>query len=289
MQKKRLQASGRLKKVLKRKTVRKRILRISLATANVLLLVGVIGFVALGSRDTNQSAAAVAALVSEDQQTASNPVDRVTTYDVAANVAEAVKLDEVNAVNNQAQSARVAVAMSTIDTTIAPKPQVVNTALKSWRDIQDYTVVGGDTVTGVAQKFGVSSDSIRWSNGISGNNLTPGKVLAIPPIDGIVVTIKSGDTPQSLATKYHASAAQITQANDAEAGGLVVGRRAIIPSGQIIPTRSSSAVAIQQGIHSHLDTVAMAMTGDGAPGMRPHAAALQAIGAMQIPGRIMLD
>lgn len=239
-----MQASTRMKKVLKRKTVRRRMLRIGLVSANVLLLVGVIGFVTFSSREDHKTASVVAALSSEQQKTAANPVDRVTTYDVAANVAQAVKLDEVNAVNNQAQSARVAVAMSTIDTTIAAKPQVVNTPLKSWRDIQDYTVVAGDSVSSVAQKFGISSDSLRWSNGISGDALTVGKVLAIPPIDGIVVTVKAGDTPQSLATKYHASAAQVTQANDAETGALVVGRRAIIPSGQIVPVRATYTASV---------------------------------------------
>ncbi len=160
-------------------------------------------------------------------------------------MAQAVKLDEVNAVNNQAQSARGAVSMSTTDTTIAAKPQVVNTPLKSWRDIQDYTTAAGDTVASIAQKYGVSSDSIRWSNSLAGNSVNEGTKLVIPPMDGIIVTIVAGDTPQSLAAKYHASVDQVTQANDAETGGLAIGRRVIIPSGQIVArsiTRSTSAI-----------------------------------------------
>lgn len=251
LEKRRSQASSRLKKVLRRKTVRKRLVRMSLVTLNVLLLAGVIGFVSLSSRSDHSQSAVVAALSTNSGDTVvASPVDRVTTYDVAANVAEAVHLDEVNAVNNQAQSARVAVAMSAQDIAIAPKPQVVNTPLKSWRDIQAYVTVAGDTVASVAQKFHVSSDSIRWSNSIAGDALNPGTTLVIPPMDGIVVTVAAGDTPQSLATKYHANVEQIIQANDAEAAGLVVGRQAIIPSGQIVARTISRVVTSGVGYFS---------------------------------------
>ena len=55
----------------------------------------------------------------------------------------------------------------------------------------------------------------------------------IPPINGIVYTVKSGDTVQSLATTYKANADQITAANDAELSGISNGEQILIPNGQL--------------------------------------------------------
>jgi surface antigen len=220
---------------LRRKTVKRRIVRYGLVAANLAVLLVVIGFVISSARQDNDKAIIVTHSVGGVQAATANPVDRLTAYDVAANIAQATRLNEATPIVNQAQSAKVAVVMSASDTNIAAKPQVVTTALKSWRDIKEYKVVEGDTASAIAQKFGITTDSLKWSNSLPGDAVTVGSTLMIPPINGIAVTVQSGDTPQSLATKYNANADQIAQYNDAEKSGLVVGRRAIIPEGKIIP------------------------------------------------------
>lgn len=210
-------------------------------TANALILIGVVWFVVA---EAPSETSAVSSVHVEDTALVLSPVDKLTASDVAVNVARATKLEEETAVVNQAQSAKVAVLMSASDTNIASKPQIVDTPLKSWRDIKEYNVIDGDTVSSVAQKFGISSDSIRWSNNITGNALTSGSKLYVPPGEGIAYVVASGDTPSSLATKYHTSAENISADNDAEQGGLVVGRRIFIANGQIIvaaPARSVSS------------------------------------------------
>lgn len=175
-----------------------------------------------------------------DKKAAISPVDKLTASDVAVNVAKATALYETTQVAQQAQSAKVAVLMSTSDTAIAAKPQVIDTPLKSWRDIKGYVVQQGDSVTSVAQKFGVTSDSVRWSNNITGDALTPGAQLFIPPSEGIAYTVAAGDTPESLATKFRATAERISADNDAELSPLVVGRRIFIANGQIAAPVSST-------------------------------------------------
>jgi surface antigen len=150
--------------------------------------------------------------------------------------------DETKLITNQAQSARVSLAISASDVNVIAKPQILMTALKSRKDIQSYTVQAGDTVTSIAQKFGITSDSIKWSNDLTSDTVALGTKLTIPPtgVSGIVYTVKSGDTVQSLATKYKANADQITAYNDAELSGLPEGEQIIIPNGQIqaVATRS---------------------------------------------------
>lgn len=113
--------------------------------------------------------------------------------------------------------------------------------LKKYRaEIVDYTVEAGDTVSGIAQRFGVSVDSIRWANDLSSiSSIKPGVVLKIPPITGIIHKVKKGDTVYSIA-KYYSSEAQAivdypfnTFTND-ETFALAVGQTLIVPDG-IIP------------------------------------------------------
>ncbi len=69
--------------------------------------------------------------------------------------------------------------------------------------IAKYTVKSGDTLSSIADEFGISQDTIRWANGIpSGRDtLTVGQVLDIPPMNGVLYTVKKGDTLDSIIKK----------------------------------------------------------------------------------------
>jgi LysM repeat protein len=127
------------------------------------------------------------------------------------------------------------------DSTALSKPQVVATAEKSKQDIIRYTTVGGDTVSALSTKYNVSPSSIRWSNNISGDALTAGTKLVIPPVNGIVYTVKAGDTPASLASRFSADQNLIILYNDAEISGLTPGEQILIPNGSIAPAVTFSS------------------------------------------------
>jgi surface antigen len=86
-------------------------------------------------------------------------------------------------------------------------------------------------VESLAVKFGLTADSIRLSNGLTGSALEVGKTLVVPPVNGLVYKVKSGDTPDTLASKYRAEKSRIIAFNDAELGGLVEGDNIVIPDG----------------------------------------------------------
>src|SRR5574340_81428 len=75
-------------------------------------------------------------------------------------------------------------------------------SIKPRRDVIEYEVKGGDTLSGVAKTYGVDVDSIAYLNGFSKDKtLQPGEKIKIPPVSGVIVTVKSGDTIQSLDRK----------------------------------------------------------------------------------------
>jgi murein DD-endopeptidase MepM/ murein hydrolase activator NlpD len=100
--------------------------------------------------------------------------------------------------------------------------------------ISRYVVREGDTLSGIAQMFEVTTNTIRWANDISANGtLKVGQVLTILPIPGVKYTVKKGDTLASLAKQFKADPDEIANYNEIANGTLAVGTEIIIPDGEI--------------------------------------------------------
>jgi N-acetylmuramoyl-L-alanine amidase len=212
---------------------RKRYIRWGIVSGNVLLLLVVSTFI-LANRSASQTVRS--STFNSATGTASsiaNPLDQLSSAQIALTAAQAARLPELSAIRNQADSDSITLRVIPNDAIAVAKPQIVTTAQKSKQDIKTYVTQGGDTISSVADKFGVSANSIKWSNNIGSNTLAAGVKLLIPPVNGIVYTVKAGDTPTSLATRFQSDASQIISYNDAEISGLKPGEQIIIPNGQI--------------------------------------------------------
>jgi murein DD-endopeptidase MepM/ murein hydrolase activator NlpD len=110
-------------------------------------------------------------------------------------------------------------------------PVAVNTTVADGSDkLKTYRVRSGDTLTGVAHRFGVSMMSIWWANHLtSKDKLRIGQVLLIPPVSGLVVTVAEGDTLDSIAQSTGVSADEIVSYNGLTDTVLVIGQKLIIP------------------------------------------------------------
>lgn len=171
-----------------------------------------------------------------------NPLDQLSSADIAANASRIANMPEATAVTNQADTVSAELAVTANDSLVS-KPQIIASDLKTRFDVQDYLVKEGDTVSSIAAKYNVTSDSIRWSNNLSGETVTVGAHLSIPPLNGVVYTVAGGDTAQSLASKFSASADQITAFNDAEISGLKPGEKIVIPNGKVQQVATTSVYA----------------------------------------------
>lgn len=211
----------------------------ALLGANLVILAIIAFVVVQGSNNPVQSAA----VAPDTSAAAVNPLDQVSSADIALTVARMNNLPETTAINNQAQSQAAEVALTSTSNNVTAKPEVVATALKSRADIQTYTFQNGDSIPNLATKFGITSDSIRWSNNINGDTVPVGTKLIIPPVSGIVYTVKAGDTPESLAARYNVSKEQILAYNDGEISGLQVGEQIIIPNASQTATTAAAIVA----------------------------------------------
>ncbi|KKQ90617.1 MAG: Peptidase M23 family protein [Candidatus Shapirobacteria bacterium GW2011_GWE1_38_92] len=77
-------------------------------------------------------------------------------------------------------------------------------------EITEYRVSEGDTVSSIAQKFGVSIDTIMWENNLkSVDSIKAGEILRILPLTGIRHKVVRGETIYSISKKYGVAAQNI--------------------------------------------------------------------------------
>lgn len=115
--------------------------------------------------------------------------------------------------------------------------------------VSDYVVQGGDTISTIASRFGISTNTILWANNLNETDfIKPGQVLKVPPASGVVHTVKSGDTIGAIATKYEADESKILEFNKlADAAAIEVGQTLIVPGGRIAPPPAPTRVATSTG------------------------------------------
>ncbi len=208
---------------------RGKLVRYSLLASNALLLVVVVAFVAQNPQ-TSGTGVSNAILNTSQSEEVVNPLDALSSADIAVNIAKTAGLPETSSVANKADTVNAQLAIAPSDNIVAAKPQVIATALKSRADIQFYTVQKGDTVPSIAEKFGVTSDTIRWSNDLDGDAVGVGTKLVISPIDGIAYKVRPGESVNEIISKYRVDKGQVVTFNDIETGGLPVGQYIILPS-----------------------------------------------------------
>jgi murein DD-endopeptidase MepM/ murein hydrolase activator NlpD len=72
-----------------------------------------------------------------------------------------------------------------------------NLPAKPRTEVIEYEIVAGDTLFGIAEKFGLLPETLLWSNthilGNDPHNIFPGVKILIPPIDGAIYKWNAGD------------------------------------------------------------------------------------------------
>jgi len=107
------------------------------------------------------------------------------------------------------------------------------------QEITQYVVQSGDTIFGIAARFGLEPETIMWANGrfVEDNPdlLRVGQQLTILPVDGVYHQVGRGDTIARIAGTFKADPAAIINHPlnhlDAENPQIQVGQFLIVPGG----------------------------------------------------------
>ena len=102
----------------------------------------------------------------------------------------------------------------------------------------NYTVSQNDTISSIAQNFGVSPTELMTYNNLTSNSfLFPGMIIVIPPARPFPPTppsyrfyvVRRGDTIWSIASRFNVSIQNIMFANNLTFPVVFPGQRLIIP------------------------------------------------------------
>lgn len=112
----------------------------------------------------------------------------------------------------------------------------INTILDGNRDVSgyneviEYTIQSGDSLGLIAQKFGVSNNSILWANNFDAKKVIhPGEIIKIPPVSWLIHQVKGWDTLSQLAKQYKVEENKIIAQNDLGTTTIYSGQTLIIP------------------------------------------------------------
>jgi murein DD-endopeptidase MepM/ murein hydrolase activator NlpD len=100
-----------------------------------------------------------------------------------------------------------------------------------------YTVESGDTVFGIAEKYGLTPYTIYWANSETlednPHRLTVGMILNILPVNGVYHTVSAGETATEVAETFDVEPEVLyNEWNNVEPGEpLVAGMQLVIPGG----------------------------------------------------------
>ena len=112
--------------------------------------------------------------------------------------------------------------------------------------LQTYSVKAGDTLGGIAGKFGIAASTIYWANKAqlpNPSSIRIGQKLLIPPIDGLIIKVGVKTTLASLAKSYNVGVQDIIDTNNLPDQTLLLGQTLLIPgaSGGAVPKGKSGS------------------------------------------------
>jgi murein DD-endopeptidase MepM/ murein hydrolase activator NlpD len=106
-------------------------------------------------------------------------------------------------------------------------------------EIFAYEVESGDTISSIAQQFGIKKETLIMENDLwNVSSLRSGMMLRILPVDGISHLVQKGDTIDKIVKKYSVDKEAVIKQNQLEDNNeLIAGTALIIPGGKkSVPT-----------------------------------------------------
>ena len=109
------------------------------------------------------------------------------------------------------------------------KPVSIPTSALPNRKAIVYRVKDGDTLDTVSRAFGITLRELTWSNPGLRLPLKLGQSLDLPPMPGVVLTVKPGDSAASLAARYGVDPTDLLGFNSLRADQLTPGMKLVVP------------------------------------------------------------
>ena len=143
-----------------------------------------------------------------------------TLYGIASSYG--VSVDEIKSLNNLTSN-----TLSIGQELLIPTSNTITET-----NYEVYTVKRGDTLYGIANKYGVSVDDIKTLNNLTSNTLSIGQRLQIPlkevTSSNFIYTVKRGDTLYGIASSFDLNVIDLINLNNLGSTNLFIGQELLI-------------------------------------------------------------
>ncbi len=214
----------------KKKSKRSRTLTSAFLYASVLILIASVASISYRPPVNSSTAGALGSLQSTTEATKPS-VDQLAVANLAAGAAEVAGLSIASEVSSMSITLNANNELALQDEAVISKPQIFEPTASS--ALSTYKSVVGDTAPSVASRFGISAQTLRWANNLTGDAIVPNTDVVVPSIDGVVYTTKDGDTVDAIADKYKSDTMRIISKNNLEISGVVAGQKILLPGGTL--------------------------------------------------------
>lgn len=205
------------------------------AVGYILSAAAVLGLAYFGSQNKTAEENGVPIMLAISDNNYSVSVDQLSELYIVAEIANNVSLSSSSYLNMDYISAVTQYSINQTASSRIEKTNIVDTSSLA-KGVIEYEVGDDESMESIAEAFGLSTDQIRWSNGLKTTDLSAGQTLYLPSVSGIVYTIQEGDSADSIAGKYGSSAAEITEKNNLAARGITAGTKIVVPNGVVPET-----------------------------------------------------
>jgi murein DD-endopeptidase MepM/ murein hydrolase activator NlpD len=101
-------------------------------------------------------------------------------------------------------------------------------------ELKSYTIQKNDSLSSVAQRFGIAIDTLISMNGITNaRNIQLGTELRVPNMNGLLYKVRPGDSLSSIAKLFGIDGTRIADANDLGSSVIKIGQRLFIPGARL--------------------------------------------------------
>ena len=97
----------------------------------------------------------------------------------------------------------------------------------------EYVFKEGDTLKAIADRYGVSTTDIRWSNSLKNDTIAVGTTLYIPTRPGILYTVKGSDSLDSIISKYKTNRDEVIAFNNLDTQEFKAGITILLTGGEL--------------------------------------------------------
>lgn len=214
----------------------------------ILSSVLILGTVYFGSKNKTAEENGVPIMLAISDNNYSVSVDQISELYIVAEAANNLSLGSSNYLNMDYISAVTQYSINQTASTKIEKTNIVDTSSLA-KGVIEYEVGAGESMDNIAASFGLSTDQIRWSNGMKNTDVSQDQTLFLPSVSGIVYTVKEGDTVQSIAEKYGSTVEEIEEKNNLTTRGLSSGVKIVVPNGVVPETERPEYVAPAQSTY----------------------------------------